>query len=257
MSQHLTDGQMNDVIDSRLPLGERQAVMGHLDNCDDCRSALHRLGGVVRLAPELQRPAVPSRDLWPALSRKTVHSKSIRGPWLFTLILAVLTISGTSVWLERTRPWERVTTQIVSEPAYQASDPEILRLLASLQPTVSDADRRKELDRLAPAVFKSTDPTVHLQFFRSVRAIKSAGEKRRLLMMLLPYAVDTLATAAMIEAAREISSTSQRAEVLASIADQPVMQNQALRLLYLDAVEEIDSNRDKALARSALLARDR
>ena len=254
MSDHLTDEQVNDVIDARLGLEARQSAMDHLDHCDDCRLTVNRIATVINLAATLQLPVEPSRDLWPALSHRTVHARAIRGPWLFTLIFAVLVISATSVWLERTRPWERVATEVVAEPEYQASDAEILRMLATLEGSVSDATKRKELDRLAASVFRSSSQPVRLRFFRSVEGIQSDGEKRRLLLLLLSNADDTVTTAAFIEAARTIGSTAQRAEVLAALAGQPSMGNAALRLRYLDAVEEIPGARDRAHARSALLS---
>jgi hypothetical protein len=74
-------------------------------------------------------------------------------------------------------------------------------------------------------------------------------------MLLAPYVADTLAAAAMIEAARTIGSSSEKAEVLAVLSTEGSMTNPALRLRYLDAVETITSERDRAHARSALLTR--
>jgi hypothetical protein len=189
------------------------------------------------------------------VSRRSVHSRSIRGPWLFTVIFSVLVVSGTSVWLERTRPWERVATQIVSEPEYRASDVEISRLLAALDGNLSDATRRRELDRLAPAVFRSSNPVIRAEFFQSVQKIQSDGEKRRLLLLLMPHAADVSLTPGFIQSARTIGSSSDKAEVLGAIADAPSMTEPSLRLLYLDAVESISSERDRSHARSALLSR--
>ena len=255
MNAHLIDEQINDLADSRLSPEAAEWVSGHLDACDECRTRAHNIASVLALAGELRQPIEPARDLWPEVSRRTVHGRSIRGPWLFTLIFSVLVVSGTSVWLERTRPWERVATEIVSEPEYRASDVEISRLLRALDGPMSDRTKRSELDRLAPAVFRSSNPVIRAEFFQAVQKIQSDGEKRRLLLLLMSHAADVSLTPGFIQAARTIGSSSDKAEVLAAIADAPSMTDPSLRLLYLDAVESISSERDRSLARSALLSR--
>ncbi len=255
MNQHLIDEQINDLADSRLSPEAAQWVSGHLDTCDECRVRASNIASVLALAGELRQPIEPARDLWPEVSRRTVHGRWIRGPWLFTLIFSVLVISATSVWLERTRPWERIATQIVSEPEYRASDVEISRLLQALNGPMGDATTRSELDRLAPAVFRSSNPAIRAEFFQSVQKIQSDGEKRRLLLLLMRHAADVSLAPGFIQAARSIGSSSSKAEVLAAIAGAPSMTEPSLRLLYLDAVETISSERDRSHARSALLSR--
>ncbi len=210
------------------------------------------LNAVLAAASLLRQPVFPARDLWPSISAKTVHARSIRGPWLYTIIFSVLVISGTSTWLERSRPWERLQTGVGEAVAPVESDAELMSILIALRGTSSDAGKRIELVRVAPSVFGRGQISLRQEYFAAVSTMRSDRERRAVLLRLLPYSAETAVAQAIIDAVAPMQSTADAADVLSALAENSAITTSQLRASYLRVAGELDSKEDSKRARAAL-----
>jgi anti-sigma factor RsiW len=117
MSDHWKD-HLSDYLDNDLSDGERVALEAHLQTCGECSELLSELRAVVARARALQE-LPPSRDLWPGIARRIgaspgqgkIVALESRPPWRWSLSLpqlaaaavALMTLSGGTVWLVRDR----------------------------------------------------------------------------------------------------------------------------------------------------------
>jgi predicted anti-sigma-YlaC factor YlaD len=118
MSDQWTD-RLSDYLDGELPEGERVALEAHLQTCGECSALLTDLLRVVRRARMLAETA-PSRDLWPGIAtriglrgadpetvvdlaarRRRTKRWSFSLPQLAAAGIALMTLSGSAVWLLR------------------------------------------------------------------------------------------------------------------------------------------------------------
>jgi anti-sigma factor RsiW len=126
MSDNWTD-RLSEYLDGELPEAERAALESHLRGCGDCSSLLTELREVLAQARTLEHRG-PAQDLWPAISARIgagaasgdiVHlgSRRRRRQWSFSLPqlaaagLALMTLSGGSVWLLESARLRQTTQQ--------------------------------------------------------------------------------------------------------------------------------------------------
>jgi anti-sigma factor RsiW len=130
MSDQWTD-RLSEYLDDELPDGERIALEAHLEGCTECTQVLADLLGVVRRARLVEnRP--PRRDLWPGIAAR-IGSAAASEPvdlatrragrrWSFSLPqlaaagIALMAVSGGSVWLLSSAGQQAVTPQVTSAP---------------------------------------------------------------------------------------------------------------------------------------------
>jgi anti-sigma factor RsiW len=114
MSDNWTD-RLSEYLDGELLESERAALESHLRGCGDCSGLLTELREVLAQARTLEARG-PAQDLWPAISARIgtgaasgdildLGSRRRRRQWSFSLPqlaaagLALMTVSGGSVWL--------------------------------------------------------------------------------------------------------------------------------------------------------------
>jgi anti-sigma factor RsiW len=127
--------RLSEYLDNELTEGERIAVEAHLQSCDECSAVLADLRQVVARArvPENRAPTV---DLWPDIARRigttagetrTLNLVSHRARrWSFSLpqlaaaAIALMTLSGGTVWLLRGPAQENVAAPAIAAPSSNA-----------------------------------------------------------------------------------------------------------------------------------------
>jgi anti-sigma factor RsiW len=130
MSDQWTD-RLSEYLDDELPEGERIALEAHLGGCTECTQVLADLLGVVRRARLVEnRP--PQRDLWPGIAARIgsaiamapvdLASRRVSRRWSFSLPqlaaagIALMAVSGGSVWLLSSAGQQAVTPQVATAP---------------------------------------------------------------------------------------------------------------------------------------------
>ena len=115
MSDAWTD-RLSEYLDEELAPEERAALAAHLEECAECSATLADLRRVVARARALE-PAGPATDLWPgiaerigagsgpvrAVSRERFRRISFSLPQLLAAGIALMVLSGGSVWLVQSR----------------------------------------------------------------------------------------------------------------------------------------------------------
>lgn len=119
MSDQFTN-RLSDYLDDELPPHEREALEGHLVTCQECTETLTELRRVIGRARALDdRPT--SGDLWPAIARRIAreaaesevvdlgtrrsrHGLVLSLPKLAAAAVALMAVSGGSVWLAMRDP---------------------------------------------------------------------------------------------------------------------------------------------------------
>lgn len=98
---HLSETELNDLVDGRVPADDRERIEGHLDGCAFCRSERDELRGVVAFARASRHTSVPPEELWSLVSACTVHERVVRRqlvrsarPALAGVMLAVALLSA-------------------------------------------------------------------------------------------------------------------------------------------------------------------
>lgn len=134
MSDQWTE-RLSEYLDGELRDGERVALESHLQTCGECSALLVELRRVVRRARMLRERA-PSRDLWPGIAsrigvpsaesedvlelasrRRTARRWSFSLPQLAAAGIALMTISGSAVWLLRApAPSQNVARPLATLP---------------------------------------------------------------------------------------------------------------------------------------------
>jgi predicted anti-sigma-YlaC factor YlaD len=124
--------RLSEYLDGELDNKERTALEAHLATCGSCRGTLAELREVVARAQSLHDQP-PANDLWPELARRIREGSvvdlparsaqrarrfSFSIPQLLAACLAVVVVSGGSVWLALNgrQPEQVVTPQVTSPP---------------------------------------------------------------------------------------------------------------------------------------------
>jgi hypothetical protein len=109
--------RLSEYLDDELTDGERIALEAHLQGCGECAAVLADLRQVTARARRLENRA-PTNDLWPSIARRIGANASETPPvnlasrkaarrWSFSLPqlaaagIALMTVSGGTVWLLR------------------------------------------------------------------------------------------------------------------------------------------------------------
>ena len=100
--------RLSEYLDDELAPAERAAIESHLETCRDCSAVLSDLRRVVDRARHLDDRA-PRHDLWPGIAQRigatpararvTGRRWSFSVPQLAAAAVALMTLSGGTVWL--------------------------------------------------------------------------------------------------------------------------------------------------------------
>ena len=100
--------RLSEYLDDELTPTERVSIESHLETCRDCSAVLSDLRRVVDRARHLNDRS-PRRDLWPDIAQRIgarpARPRRIRREWSFSVpqlaaaAVALMTLSGGSVWL--------------------------------------------------------------------------------------------------------------------------------------------------------------
>jgi predicted anti-sigma-YlaC factor YlaD len=134
VSDQWTD-RLSEYLDGELSEGERVTLEAHLQGCGECSAILKDLRRVVRRARSLEE-RLPGRDLWPAIAdrigatppvsdqivdlttrRRAGRRWSFSLPQLAAAGIALMAVSGGTVWLLRSPSTPPATSPIVTGPA--------------------------------------------------------------------------------------------------------------------------------------------
>ena len=131
MSDVWTD-RLSEYLDDELPPGERVALEGHLAQCAECSATLADLRRVVARARALESTG-PATDLWPGIANRIGAAPALRAegrtsarahgrftfslPQLLAAGIALMVLSGGSVWLRRPGSTPSITRGAASAPA--------------------------------------------------------------------------------------------------------------------------------------------
>jgi len=115
--------RLSEYLDHTLDGRERAECARHLEGCAECRAILADLGAVVMRARAVVDPT-PAVDLWPSIARRLDAEPRREGwsrlvgtgfrftiPQLAGAALALIVLSGGTVWLALERPWHPASTQ--------------------------------------------------------------------------------------------------------------------------------------------------
>ncbi|MFL5401511.1 MAG: anti-sigma factor family protein [Gemmatimonadales bacterium] len=132
MSDHMKDqwlDRLSDYLDGELSEGERVALEAHLQTCGDCAELLAELRAVVARARTLT-PLPPRRDLWPGIAQRIGATAGGSRPielasrrrWSFSIpqlaaaAIALMTVSGSAVWLLRSPAPANLSLPVATAP---------------------------------------------------------------------------------------------------------------------------------------------
>ncbi len=111
MTDQWTD-RLSEYLDDELEPADRAALDAHLSSCRECASTLEELRAVAARAASLA-PIPPTADLWPGIEARisrgvvtrfkarTARRFSFTFPQLVAAGLALMVLSGGSVWLSQ------------------------------------------------------------------------------------------------------------------------------------------------------------
>jgi anti-sigma factor RsiW len=145
--------RLSDYLDGELPVGERIALEAHLQGCDECSAVLADLRQVIARA-RMAASETPHRDLWPGIAQRigatsgesgTVDLASRRPVarrWSFSLPqlaaagVALMAISGGTVWLLRGPAQQSIATPMATVPS---SNPRAINAAVNPRGTASQS----------------------------------------------------------------------------------------------------------------------
>jgi anti-sigma factor RsiW len=133
MSDVWTD-RLSEYLDDELPPGERAALEGHLTQCAECSATLADLRRVVARARALESTG-PATDLWPGIATRigaaaaagpAVRAIGMRRfafslPQLLAAGIALMILSGGSVWLLRPDSAATPVVSVTTRPAAESA----------------------------------------------------------------------------------------------------------------------------------------
>lgn len=114
---HLTESQINDLVDETLSNSELSQALQHLNSCTQCRAEVDELRAMLHRIAQLPVAIEPSRDLraemWAKADRKTLWS------WRYPLATAavVLIALSSAITVLVLRPNEGPVIRMVEAPA--------------------------------------------------------------------------------------------------------------------------------------------
>ena len=157
--------------DEDVSPAERAGIAAHLEGCAECRATLAQLRDVAAHARTLA-DNTPEADLWPGIAariqggesvprplapvRETVRRYSFTVPQLIAASLALMLLSGGSVWLARLggpgTDFEPISAQDTSPPRAGTTSPITPAAAAASDATIADLERTlaQGRSRLAP-----------------------------------------------------------------------------------------------------------
>jgi hypothetical protein len=100
---HLTDTQINDLVDESLPTHELTQALQHVNSCAQCRAEVEALRTMLHRIAQLPVAITPQRDLrsdmWAKVDRKTLWS--FRYPLAAAAVLLIALSSAITVLVLR------------------------------------------------------------------------------------------------------------------------------------------------------------
>jgi anti-sigma factor RsiW len=140
--------RLSDYLDGELPVGERIALEAHLQGCGECSAVLADLRDVVARA-RMVSTETPPRDLWPGIAqrigatsgemasrRRSVRRWSLSLPQLAAAGLALMAVSGGTVWVLRGPAQRTIATPVASGPS---SHPQAINAAVNPKGTASQS----------------------------------------------------------------------------------------------------------------------
>lgn len=141
LTPHLTEQELNDLLDGRVPRDDRRRLEEHLDACGRCRTLHDDLRSLLALARASRHTAVPPEELWSLVSACTVHERAVRRQLVRSartpiagMALVVATLSATAGAVAARAPRRGVATEASTERAADAPPTTVPN-----EPMVSDA----------------------------------------------------------------------------------------------------------------------
>lgn len=260
MINHLSEEQVNDLLDAKLSPAVETESRSHLAECAGCMESANRTAAVIAAALEVRLAVQPSENLWPAIARKTIYlEQSVwrRNPWIYTVILTAVFFTALTVWMIVARPWERLARQRPGSVAVAASSTSVAdarRELATLRSmSNTDASKIRSLRKLVRVVAGDPAQRLWTDFFAVVETIESAGDRRKVLLDVVPFTTGKPQVAEKILASAEpMLSSANKMDVLVALAKTGSVSTPALRERYLDVTMSISSPKNRARAEEAL-----
>ena len=258
MMSHLTDEVISDLIDGRADVAVEAGALVHFGECEECRDIRNRVAFVVSSAIDLRRRAYPREELWPSIAAATVGPPRRRAVaiTLIAIIAIMSTLLAVALIVGQLPVREQGRLAVIALPSAEAS--KMSSALGEIARLKSDDDKRTALDELSGAVLRRYGSQVRREFFAAANTIGSNGERRRLILSIADIAPsDAGLTAMMIECARSIQSSHDRAVALSRIAGDRTIKTVALRDLFVGAAGSIVSTVDRDQAMAALRSHSR
>ncbi len=75
---HLSEPELNDLIDGRLPPGAHTRAIRHLADCQRCVEERDALAQVVTVSQQARTPLAAPEELWTLVSASTLHERAMR-----------------------------------------------------------------------------------------------------------------------------------------------------------------------------------
>jgi anti-sigma factor RsiW len=187
MSDQWTE-RLSEYVDGELGEEERIPLEAHLQSCAECSGIVGDLRRVVRRARTL-KPQGPRQDLWPEIARRigatpaaapaVVDLTSRRNPrrWSFSLPqlaaagIALMTISGGTVWMLRTGASQPTSAPVATVPS---PHPTVVNAAARPSATQSYAAAVADLERVLADGRGQLDSTTVRVIEQNLQAIDRA-----------------------------------------------------------------------------------
>jgi anti-sigma factor RsiW len=172
--------RLSEYLDGELPATDRAALEAHLEACNDCSALLADLRRVVDRARVAEEYA-PRRDLWPGIASRIgatpASSPRMGRKWSFSLpqlaaaAILLMTLSGSGVWLFRSRALSPATRPIATM-ATPAGTP--VATIASRNASQSYAAAIADLERVLAGGRGQLDTTTVRVIEQNLAAIDQA-----------------------------------------------------------------------------------
>jgi len=182
-------GRLSEYLDGELDAGERVSLESHLQSCTECAAIVGDLRRIVRRARTLKHPG-PSRDLWPGIASRIgatvgepddivelTSRRRIARRWSFSLpqlaaaAIALMTVSGGTVWLLRSGAPQPVIAPVASVPT---PSPTVVNAGTRPSATQSYAAAVADLERVLASGRGQLDSTTVRVIEQNLQAIDRA-----------------------------------------------------------------------------------
>lgn len=109
MTGHLSESELNDLIDGRLAPGEQTRAIRHLADCQRCVEERDALAHVVTISQSARTPLAAPDELWTLVSASTIHERalrrrvlrSMRGVLVVGALALVAATAAVTLWVAR------------------------------------------------------------------------------------------------------------------------------------------------------------